>query len=202
VGNEFTRIDPTEVEPSLRKPLRAIQLIRRLASRQIRMNESEYHLGILFHALRRLADYDPARPLLPSELARLAHVLLAAAMIYDQIEHSVEAIDKAEEGLEKGIRIDRTNRSVWIDGSRVKLRGHNYDLLCALYDHRGQPRTRKELVEQVFGERYDESDNSQIAKLNTAIRRLRERIEIEPDHPRYLLTETGVGYRLVARPGS
>lgn len=200
IQKEFMRIDPTEVEPSLRKPLRAIQAVRRLASRQLRKNDSEYHLGILFHALRRLANYDPAKPLMPNELARLAHVLLAAAMIYDQIGDTAPTIDKAQESPKNGIRIDKAGRSVWIDGSRVKLRGHNYDLLCALYDHPDQPRTRKELVELVFGERYDERDNSQTTKLNTAIRRLRERIEIDPDHPRYLLTETGVGYRLLIRP--
>lgn len=200
IQKEFTRIDPTEVEPSLRKPMRAIQTIRRLASRYVRKNESEYHLGILFHALRRLADYDPDKPLMPAELARLAHVLLAAAMTYDQIGQTGRAVDKPKESSQTGILIDKASRSVWIDGSRVKLRGHSYDLLCALYDQAGHRRTRKELIEQVFGERYDESDNSQIAKLNTAIRRLRERIEIDPDRPRYLLTETGVGYMLLVQP--
>jgi DNA-binding response OmpR family regulator len=47
--------------------------------------------------------------------------------------------------------------------------------------------------------KYDETDPSQISRLNTAMRRLRERIEVDPQNPRYVITEPGVGY-LLARP--
>jgi DNA-binding response OmpR family regulator len=47
----------------------------------------------------------------------------------------------------------------------------------------------------VFGEKYDESDNSQAARLNMAISRLREKVEGASGRPRYLITEPG-GYRL------
>jgi DNA-binding response OmpR family regulator len=52
-------------------------------------------------------------------------------------------------------------------------------------------------VEKVFGLVFDEADASQVSRLNTAVRRLREKIEIDPEHPRYVITEPGGGYRLL-----
>jgi two-component system, OmpR family, KDP operon response regulator KdpE len=98
--------------------------------------------------------------------------------------------------MESGIKIDKINRMVSIDGVRVTLRGQTYNLLLGLYERAGRLCTRREIIEQILGQKYDETDSSQISRLNTAIRRLREKIEYDPDHPRYLLTETGGGYRL------
>ncbi len=52
-------------------------------------------------------------------------------------------------------------------------------------------------MEQVLELRYDEADRSQVSRLNTAIRRLRECIEETPSQPRFLRTESGEGYRLL-----
>ena len=84
-----------------------------------------------------------------------------------------------------------------MNGGRISLRGQSYDLLCDLYDYANKPRTRREIIEKVFHEKYDETDTSQISRLNTAIHRLREKIEDDPYHPRFLLTEPMLGYKLV-----
>ena len=96
-----------------------------------------------------------------------------------------------------GIQIDKENYVVWIEGRHVSLPRQGYELLCYLHEHANQVRTRRDIVEEVFLQKYDETDESQTRRLNTAIRRLRERIEPDPDRPRYLLTEPGRGYRLV-----
>jgi DNA-binding response OmpR family regulator len=89
---------------------------------------------------------------------------------------------------------------VWVDGKKIELTGNSYDLLCDLYDHPNQLRTRRELIEQVFGLRYEETDRSQMSRLNTAINRLRKIIRDDAEKPRFLFTKPGGGYRLNPKP--
>jgi len=191
LNGEFLRLDTSEVEPPLKKPARAIKAIRRLAARVVGKDTLPYHLGILSHALRRIADVNPALPHKRSELLRYAHILMSAAMIS---RHLKEA---GKRSAEAGIRIDKENRTVWVDGAKVPLRGRTYELLLGFYENANRLCPRRQIIEQFLGEKYDESDASQVNRLNTAISRLRERIEEDPYHPRYIITEPGGGYRLV-----
>ena len=90
---------------------------------------------------------------------------------------------------------------MWVNGARIRVPGQSYDLLYYLYARAGQVCTRRQLAEEVLHvQQYDERDTSHVHRLNTAIRRLRERIEEDPGQPRYLHTEAGRGYRLVRQP--
>jgi DNA-binding winged helix-turn-helix (wHTH) protein len=178
-GGEFVPLAVTDLEPSVR---RAAQAILRL------------HLGILFHAARRLAAFNPALRLTPGDLARLGHALLAVAQLGALLTRQPPAPDPAA----GGVRVDRANQAVWVRGRRVPVRGQSYRLLCHLQDHAGRLCTRRSLVEAVLDERYDEQNSAQKDRLNVAILRLREKIEDDPSRPRYLLTEPGGGYRLVS----
>jgi len=91
---------------------------------------------------------------------------------------------------------------VWVDARRVPLRGQSYDLLCYLYERPNQLCARREIIEHVFKEKDDEKDESQVSRLNTAIGRLRAKLEPDPDRPRYLITEPGAGYRLMIHPAT
>jgi DNA-binding response OmpR family regulator len=97
------------------------------------------------------------------------------------------------------IQVDKVKGEVWIGGRRINMRGHSYDLLCNFYDYSNQVRTRRQLIEDVFGEKYDERDPSQVSRLNTAIHRLRKQLEWDPENPQHLLTAERGGYRLVIR---
>ena len=194
----FARLDPGDVEPPLRKTVRAIQLLRRVASRSVTDNHNAHHFGILCQAARRLADLNVSFELTQNERARLAHILLASAMIYDKVEWSARLKNTSAAPEQSGIRVDKESLAVWVGGTRIPMRGQSFDLLCYLYDRANQLCKRREIIENVFKEPYREKDDSQISKLNTAIRRLREKIEFDPDHPRYVLTEPGGGYRLAA----
>ncbi|MCI0401189.1 MAG: DNA-binding response regulator [Gammaproteobacteria bacterium] len=200
VAGEFSKLDTRDLELPLRKPVRAIQVIRRLASQTVGKNALPYHLGLLFHAASRIADFNPAFRLMPNELARLTHALMATAMICSRIVKGEQASASPAALDVAGMRVDKANYAVWLDGIRVSLRGQSYDLLCYLYEHADNLCTRREILAQVFRQEYDETDQSQRSLLNTAIRRLREKIEDDPDRPRYLLTEHGGGYRLVIQP--
>jgi len=194
---DLNKLSTSDIEAPLRKPLRAIHFIRTLAAKTAGKDPQPYNLGMLFHAASRLLEFNPALRLTPNELARLAHLLMATAMLCGHLSKNERGPALSIEPEEVGIRIDKINREVWVNGALVSLQGHSYDLLCHFYDHPNQLRTRRELIEQVFGEKYEEMDESQISRLNMAIYRLREKIEDNLENPRYLLTQRGGGYRLI-----
>ena len=196
ITGDFSQLDPNDVEATLRRPVRTIQTIRKLAARAIGREGVHYHIGLFYHALARVAEYQPEHPALPRELARYVHALLAAAMLYDKLTESAEQAPTVSKLSHSGLRIDQSNHAVWLDDKRVPVRAQSYDLLCYLYEHPNQLRTRQEIIEQVFKEKFAEFDKAQDGRLNAAIRRLREKLEPEPDNPRYLITELGAGYVL------
>jgi two-component system, OmpR family, KDP operon response regulator KdpE len=74
----------------------------------------------------------------------------------------------------------------------VKLSPKEYDLLRLLVQHAGKVLTHKVLLRELWDEAVDPQ------YLRVYVRQLRHKIESEPDRPRYVMTETGVGYRLRA----
>jgi two-component system KDP operon response regulator KdpE len=95
--------------------------------------------------------------------------------------------------LEHGpIRIDLERRVVTVDGRPVHLTPKEYDTLHYLLTHVGKLVTHTALLRAVWGPEYAESR----PYLHVFIGQLRRKIEPDPAHPRYILTEPGVGYRL------
>ncbi|MGC8634365.1 MAG: response regulator transcription factor [Candidatus Limnocylindrales bacterium] len=84
-------------------------------------------------------------------------------------------------------------REAWVSGRRVPLSPIEVRLLAALAREPGHPVRTDQLVAHGWSE-VDAADESFVW---VSIRRLRQKIEADPDHPRYLVTERGVGYRLV-----
>ncbi len=84
-------------------------------------------------------------------------------------------------------------KECFVAGKRVKLSPTEVRVLTALAANLGKVVTTDQLTLHGWSE-IDAADPSYVW---VAIRRLRQKIEIDPDHPRYLLTERGVGYRLV-----
>jgi len=201
VIGDVGKLDTSYLESPLRKQAQAIKTIRQLASKTAGKDPMQYHLGMLFHAARRIADFNPASRLLPGELARLIHALMAAAMICDRIAQAPQAAASPAATAEVGIRIDRTNRTVWVNGAPVAppLSKQSYKLLLYLYDHAGDLCERSDIVKHVFGQEYDGTKSDHRGLLSQAIHRLRKEIEDDPGRPRFLIAEPG-GYRLLTRP--
>lgn len=199
VHSPFLQIDTRALDPGLRKPVRAIQMLRRLTAPLLENGLTTYNFGLMFQAAERLARFNPAVQSSKRELVRLGHTLLAAAVLcgHLQAENAITSTAHLTDHPQ-GLKIDLANHAVWVHGMRLVLTGQSYRLLCYLYTHANQLCTRRDLIEHVFEQSYDETDLSQIRRLNTAIRRLREKIEAEPGQPRYLLTEPGGGYRLLS----
>jgi two-component system, OmpR family, KDP operon response regulator KdpE len=90
------------------------------------------------------------------------------------------------------LSVDLVRRIVRKGGTEVKLSPKEYDLLRLLVQHAGKVLTHKVLLRELWDEAVDPQ------YLRVYVRQLRHKIESEPDRPRYVMTETGVGYRLRA----
>ena len=89
--------------------------------------------------------------------------------------------------------IDRASARVSRGEKRINLTPTEFRLLVFLAQHPGQVFSRGQLMEQVWGHSADYYDDKTV---NVHIRRLREKIELDPGNPRLVLTVTGLGYRL------
>lgn len=90
------------------------------------------------------------------------------------------------------LSVDLVRRIVKVGDREVKLSPKEYDLLRVLVQHAGKVLTHKFLL----GQLWDDLTDAQY--LRVYVRQLRQKIEADPEQPRYVLTETGVGYRLRA----
>jgi two-component system KDP operon response regulator KdpE len=90
------------------------------------------------------------------------------------------------------LSVDLVRRIVKVGDKEVKLSPKEYDLLRILVQHAGKVLTHKFLL----GELWDNLTDAQY--LRVYVRQLRQKIEADPERPQYVLTETGIGYRLKA----
>jgi two-component system KDP operon response regulator KdpE len=90
------------------------------------------------------------------------------------------------------LSVDLVRRIVKLRDKDVKLSPKEYDLLRVLVQHAGKVLTHKFLL----GQLWDQLTDAQY--LRVYVRQLRQKIEDDPERPQYVLTETGIGYRLRA----
>ncbi|MCA0010970.1 response regulator transcription factor [Mesorhizobium sp. B292B1B] len=88
------------------------------------------------------------------------------------------------------LSVDLVKRIVKVEGKEVKLSPKEYDILRILVQYAGKVLTHQFLLKQVW------NDSTDVQYLRVYVRQLRQKIEKTPDQPRYITTETGVGYRL------
>ncbi len=91
------------------------------------------------------------------------------------------------------LEVDLTARVVKVEGRDVRLTATEYALLRLLVQHAGKVMTHQQILREVWGPDY--IDQTQYLRVYMA--HLREKLEAEPSKPSLLLTEPGVGYRLV-----
>lgn len=89
------------------------------------------------------------------------------------------------------LRVDLVRRLVNVAGAEVKLSPKEYDILRLLVIHAGKVLTHRFLLREVWGPHAD------VQYLRIYVRQLRQKLEAEPQRPTHILTETGVGYRLI-----
>ena len=92
--------------------------------------------------------------------------------------------------------LDELNKIVWVEGRVIDLTAQDYTILACLYQHANQLCLKKDIVEQALDEPYDPYDREQ-SRLNTAMSRLRRKLEPDNKSPRHLVTVRAQGYRLM-----
>ena len=92
------------------------------------------------------------------------------------------------------LRVDLEKRAVTVAGKAVQLTPHEFALLRLLAVNEGKLLTHKMILREVWGPLYGEESHY----LHVYVSQLRRKIEPDPTRPRYVLTEPGAGYRLVA----
>ncbi|MBZ9672935.1 response regulator transcription factor [Mesorhizobium sp. ES1-3] len=88
------------------------------------------------------------------------------------------------------LSVDLVKRIVKVEDREVKLSPKEYDILRILVQHAGKVLTHHYILKQIW------DDSTDVQYLRVYVRQLRQKIEKTPDQPRYITTETGVGYRL------
>ena len=91
----------------------------------------------------------------------------------------------------RGLKIDKTARRVWVNGTEKQFTTKEFDLLTFLAEHPNHVFTKEEL----FREIWDMDSIGDIATVTVHIKKIREKIEYNTAKPQYIETIWGVGYR-------
>jgi two-component system KDP operon response regulator KdpE len=110
-----------------------------------------------------------------------------------------QSTDQGSVFVSGGLRVDLANRVVTKEGEQVKLTPTEYTLLSVFVRNAGRVLTHAYLLREVWGPSFEEE--SQYTRIYVA--QLRKKLEVDPASPAVILTESGIGYRLVApTPGA
>jgi two-component system KDP operon response regulator KdpE len=125
----------------------------------------------------------------PFGMAELVARVRAALRHRLQVE-GAEAIFRSGD-----LMVDLVRRIVRVRDEETKLSPKEYDILRQLVLHAGKVLTHKHLLREVWG-----PATADVQYLRIYVRQLRQKLEADPERPRLIITEPGVGYRLIAPP--
>ena len=136
--------------------------------------------------LELCADDYVTKPFSPRELVSRVKAVLRRT-------ESPAPTEKGPLKIDERLQIDFDRREVFVEGKLVKLRPTEFRLLYHLVSNTGWVVPHDQLLAKVWG--YEYRDETHYLRLY--INYLRQKLEADPAHPKYILTERGVGYRFV-----
>jgi two-component system, OmpR family, KDP operon response regulator KdpE len=161
--------------------LRAIREVSTIPVIMLTVRQSEQDR---IHGLDLGADDYIAKPFSPRELLSRIRALLRRSLMAPPAR-------KTEIVVDDDLKIDFSRREVIVRGEKVVLRPTEYRLLYHLVNNAGHLLTHETLLSKVWGHEYRDEAHY----LRLYITYLRQKLEVDPAHPKYIITERGVGYR-------
>lgn len=134
------------------------------------------------------ADDYIVKPFSPSELVARVNAHITR---YERLSGGGR---KKEEIRIRGLHIDRASRSVFVNNKEVAFTTKEFDLLTYLASNPNRVFSKEQLFEQLWGM----DSYGDINTVTVHIRKIREKIEMDPSHPQYIDTIWGAGYRFKA----
>jgi len=163
-----------------------LRLVREISSIPVIMLTAKGEEDDRVRGLELGADDYITKPFSPRELVSRVRAVLRRTEAPAPAPHEPIQVDER-------LKIDFDRRQVWVEDRLVQLRPTEYRLLYHLVQNAGWVVPHDQLLAKVWGYEYREETHY----LRLYINYLRQKLEPDPAHPRYILTERGVGYRFV-----
>ena len=135
------------------------------------------------------ADDYVTKPVVPKELAARIRAALRRVHLHESTASSSTSVSKFGD-----IELRRGQGIVLKAGQELNLTKTEYRLVCEFADHANMVLSRDQLLERVWG--YEYLGDSRL--VDAHVRRLRVKVEDQPDDPKLIVTARGIGYRLLA----
>jgi len=189
----FGQIDPDLVLLDLRLPdisgFEVCRAIRRTSITPVIMVTAQADTSDLVNGFDAGADDYVTKPVVPKELAARIRAALRRTQTVEPSLSSAKSLNKIGD-----VEIDRNLSIVKKAGVEISLTKTEYRLLAEFADHPGMVMSRDQLLERVWG--YEYLGDSRL--VDAHVRRLRVKVETQPEEPTMIVTVRGMGYRLLS----
>lgn len=188
----FGQINPDLVLLDLRLPdisgFEVCRAIRRTSITPVIMVTAQTDTSDLVNGFDAGADDYVTKPVVPKELSARIRAALRRSQATELAPSNAKSINTIGD-----VVIDREMSIVRKNGMEVALTKTEYQLLVEFADHPGMVLSRDQLLERVWG--YEYLGDSRL--VDAHVRRLRVKVETQPDEPTMIVTVRGMGYRLL-----
>ena len=189
----FGQIDPDLVLLDLRLPdisgFEVCRAIRRTSITPVIMVTAQTDTSDLVNGFDAGADDYVTKPVVPKELAARIRAALRRTQTVEPSLSSAKSLNKIGD-----VEIDRNLSIVKKAGVEISLTKTEYRLLVEFADHPGMVMSRDQLLERVWG--YEYLGDSRL--VDAHVRRLRVKVETQPEEPTMIVSVRGMGYRLLS----
>lgn len=188
----FGQINPDLVLLDLRLPdisgFEVCRTIRRTSITPVIMVTAQTDTSDLVNGFDAGADDYVTKPVVPKELSARIRAALRRTQTVEPSPSNAKSLNKIGD-----VEIDRALSVVRKNGVEISLTKTEFRLLVEFADHPGMVLSRDQLLERVWG--YEYLGDSRL--VDAHVRRLRVKVESQPEEPTMIVTVRGMGYRLL-----
>lgn len=127
------------------------------------------------------ADDYVSKPFSPRELVKRIEAIIKRTYGDEALHNTIKCDD---------LVLDLKKQALFKAGTEIEITSKEFEILCVFFMNQGQLLTREQLIENAFGAEYDGFDRN----VDSYIKKIRHKIEINSRDPRYLRTKYGAGY--------